>query len=265
MGDLGMSQCDISSIMVARNESNGFRFHQLTKHDGVQYRARARHPARQGVAPTTALAESRAGEVRPLRRPAVARAGRRDRHREWGGGRLPHTWRQACRPSRRAAVSGEDAASVGTAPRRRSMRSSRPCLVARSQREMCVREPTRWRWPMRHELSGNEHRCAVNRTDAPFGPAASGRRFARHDIPRREVNLGHPEGAEERRRTRRACSRSATSSTGRASWTPAPCRGCSTCSPPQTRPCKAPPRLSFSYSNIWVLLSSSSNFLLLGL
>ena len=52
---------------------------------------------------------------------------------------------------------------------------------------------------------------------------------------------GPPRRAEERRRTRRACSRSATSSTGRASWTPAPCRGCSTCSPPRMRPYRTMP------------------------
>jgi len=46
-------------------------------------------------------------------------------------------------PLPRAAVSGEDTTSVGTAPRRRSMRPLRPCLTARSRREPCGREPTR--------------------------------------------------------------------------------------------------------------------------
>ena len=59
---------------------------------------------------------------------------------------------------------------------------------------------------MLHEHNGSKHRCVVNRTDAPFGPVAGGRHSARRGGPRREAILGHPEGAEERRRTRRACS-----------------------------------------------------------
>ena len=73
------------------------------------------------------------------------------------------------------------------------MRPSRPCLAARSRRETCGRETTRWRRSMLHEHNGSKHRCVVNRTDAPFGPVAGGRHSARRGGPRREAILGHPE------------------------------------------------------------------------
>ena len=157
--------------------------------------------------------------------------------------------------------------SVGTALRRRSMRSSRPCLAARSRREMCGREPTRWRWPMLHELSGSKHRCAVNRTDAPFGPAASVLLVTAFLIARlswatpKERRKGDARGAHAlevqpllpgvphgRRRRVVAAPLALLRGHGHAEQR----RG-------------GAPGLSFSYSNIWVLLSSSSNFLLLGL